>query len=96
MAGNKVLAKPLKLFIAQRARAYFGPSDLQTTREADVNATQNAVNRGRRRDSRNVMPWSFTAIARCCTWTLAAETLKRTVSMPFAWKPDTWYRLKLQ
>lgn len=96
--GNKVLVKTTEgSSLLSRARAYFGPSDfVNYTVEADINATQKRRQQGDggviaqryalvlfgNKQILNLEPWQ-------------PET-ERTVSIPFAWKPDTWYRLKLQ
>ena len=96
--GNKVLAKLTEgSSLLSRARAYMGPSDWSDyTVEADVSATQKRRQQGDagviaqryvltlygNHQLLNLEPWQ-------------PET-KRTMSMPYAWKPDTWYRLKLE
>lgn len=96
--GNKVLAKLTEgSSLLTRSRAYIGPSDWSNyTVEADVNATTKRRQQGDagviaqryvltlygNSQSLHIEPWQ-------------PETV-RTKAMPFAWKPDTWYRLKLQ
>jgi outer membrane protein assembly factor BamB len=96
--GNKVLTKlTTGSSLLTRARAYMGPSDWSNyTVEADVSATQKRRQQGDagviaqryvlslygNSQMLNLEPWQ-------------PETV-RTKTMPFAWKPDTWYRLKLQ
>lgn len=96
--GNKVLAKLTEgSSLLSRSRAYIGPSDWSNyTVEADVSATQKRRQQGDagiiaqryvltlygNSQLLNIEPWQ-------------PETA-RTKSIPFAWKPDTWYRLKLQ
>jgi len=95
--GNKVLVKTTEgSSLLSRARAYLGPSDFSNyTVEADAWATQQRRQQGDagviaqryvltlygNKQILNIEPWQ-------------PETA-RTVSIPFAWKPDTWYRLKL-
>ena len=96
--GNKVLAKLTEgSSLLSRSRAYMGPSDWSNyTIESDVFATTKRRQQGDagviaqryvltlygNSQMLNIEPWQ-------------PET-KRTVSIPYAWKPDTWYRLKLQ
>ncbi|MCU1265844.1 MAG: Pyrrolo-quinoline quinone [Acidobacteria bacterium] len=96
--GNKVLVKTTEgSSLASRARAYFGPSNLADfTIEADVQGTQKRRQQGDagviaqrygltlygNSQSLHIEPWQ-------------PETA-RTVKIPFAWKPDTWYHLKLR
>jgi outer membrane protein assembly factor BamB len=96
--GNKVLAKLTEgSSLLSRSRAYIGPSDWSNyTVEADVSATQKRRQQGDagviaqryvltlygNSQMLNLEPWQ-------------PETV-RTKSIPYAWKPDTWYRLKLQ
>ena len=96
--GNKVLVKTTEgSSLASRARAYFGPSNLSDyTIEADVQGTQKRRQQGDvgviaqryvltlygNSQSLHIEPWQ-------------PETA-RTVKMPFAWKPDAWYHLKLR
>lgn len=98
MNGNKVLAKTIEgSSLLSRARAYFGPSDLSNyTVEADVNATQ----KRRQQGDAGVIAQRYALVIYGNSQMLHLEPwqpeVKRTVTMPFAWKPDTWYRLKLQ
>ena len=96
--GNKVLTKLTEgSSLLSRARAYMGPSDWSNyTVEADVSATQKRRQQGDagviaqryvlslygNKQVLNLEPWQ--------------PEIARTRSVPFAWKPDTWYRLKLQ
>ncbi|HEX5876604.1 MAG TPA: PQQ-binding-like beta-propeller repeat protein [Pyrinomonadaceae bacterium] len=96
--GNKVLAKLTEgSSLLSRSRAYIGPSDWSNyTVEGDVFATTKRRQQGDagiiaqryvltlygNSQLLNIEPWQ-------------PET-ERTKSMAFAWKPDTWYRLKLE
>ena len=96
--GNKVLAKLTEgSSLLSRARAYMGPSDWSNyTVEADIFATQKRRQQGDagviaqrygltlfgNHQLLNIEPWQ--------------PEIKRTVSIPYAWKPDTWYRMKLE
>jgi outer membrane protein assembly factor BamB len=96
--GNKVLAKLTEgSSLLSRARAYMGPSDWSNyTVEADVSATQ----KRRQQGDAGVIAQRYVLTLYGNSQMLHIEPwqpeTKRTVSIPFAWKPDTWYRLKLQ
>jgi hypothetical protein len=96
--GNKVLVKTTEgSSLLSRARAYFGPSDFSNyTVEADVNATQ----KRRQQGDAGVIAQRYVLTLYGNSQMLHIEPWQpetaRTVSMPFAWKPDTWYRMKLQ
>jgi outer membrane protein assembly factor BamB len=96
--GNKVLVKTTEgSSLLSRARAYFGPSDLfNYTVEADVNATQ----KRRQQGDAGVIAQRYALVLYGNSQMLHLEPWQpetaRTATMPFAWKPDTWYRLKLQ
>lgn len=95
---NKVLAKlTTGSSLLTRSRAYIGPSDLSNyTVESDVMATTRRRQQGDagviaqryvltlygNKQTLNIEPWQ-------------PETV-RTKSINYAWKPDTWYRMKLQ
>ena len=96
--GNKVIVKTTEgSSLMSRARAYLGPSDWKNyTVEVDVRAMEKRRQMGEagviaqryglvlfgNAQKLEVGPWQ-------------PETA-RTVSVPFAWKADTWYRMKLQ
>ncbi len=96
--GNKVLVKTTEgSSLLSRARAYFGPSNFSNyTVEADVLATQ----KRRQQGDGGVIAQRYVLTIYGNAQTLHIEPwqpeTKRTVSVPFAWKPDTWYRLKLE
>jgi outer membrane protein assembly factor BamB len=98
MNGNKVLVKTTEgSSLVSRSRAYFGPSDFSNyTIEADVNATQ----KRRQQGDAGVIAQRYVLTLYGNSQMLHLEPwqpeTKRTVTMPFAWKPDTWYRMKLQ
>jgi len=95
--GQKVLQKVPDDTIFKRVRAFIGPATLSDyTFEADVRA-------GTRR--RQVGDIGITAQRYSLVLYGNSQKLKiepwepetaRTVTVPFAWKPDTWYRLKLR
>ncbi|HKG62115.1 MAG TPA: PQQ-binding-like beta-propeller repeat protein [Pyrinomonadaceae bacterium] len=96
--GNKVLTKLTEgSSLLSRARAYMGPSDWSNyTVEADVNATQ----KRRQQGDAGVIAQRYVLTLYGNSQMLHLEPwqpeIQRTKSMPFAWKPDTWYRLKLE
>ena len=96
--GNKVLVKTTEgSSLLSRARAYFGPSDLSNyTVEADVFATQ----KRRQQGDAGVIAQRFVLALYGNSQMLHLEPWQpetaRTVTIPFAWKQDSWYRLKLQ
>ncbi|HEV7746495.1 MAG TPA: PQQ-binding-like beta-propeller repeat protein [Pyrinomonadaceae bacterium] len=96
--GNKVLVKTTEgSSLLSRARAYFGPSDWSNyTVEADINATQ----KRRQQGDGGVIAQRYNLVLYGNSQMLHLEPwqpeIKRTVTVPFAWKPDTWYRMKLQ
>src|SRR5205085_5702440 len=96
--GNKVLTKlTTGSSLLSRARAYMGPSDWSNyTIEADVNATQ----KRRQQGDAGVIAQRYVLTLYGNSQTLHIEPwqpeIARTKKIPFAWKPDTWYRLKLQ
>jgi hypothetical protein len=98
MNGNKVLVKTTEgSSLLSRARAYFGPSDfVNYTVEADINATQ----KRRQQGDGGVIAQRYVLVLYGNSQMLHLEPWQpetaRTVTIPFPWKPDTWYRLKLQ
>lgn len=96
--GNKVLTKLTEgSSLLSRARAYMGPSDWSNyTVEADVSATQ----KRRQQGDAGVIAQRYVLTLYGNSQMLHLEPWQpetaRTKSIPFAWKPDTWYRLKLQ
>jgi outer membrane protein assembly factor BamB len=96
--GNKVLAKLTEgSSLLSRSRAYIGPSDWSNyTVESDVSATT----RRRQQGDAGVIAQRYVLTLYGNSQMLHLEPwqpeTKRTVSIPYAWKPDTWYRLKLE
>ena len=96
--GNKVLAKLTEgSSLLSRARTYMGPSNWSNyTIEADVSATQ----KRRQQGDAGVIAQRYVLSLYGNSQMLHLEPWQpetaRTKSMAFAWKPDTWYRLKLQ
>jgi len=96
--GNKVFVKTTEgSSLLSRARAYFGPSDFSNyTVEGDAFAT---VKRRQQGDA-GVIAQRYVLALYGNSQKLHLEPWQpetaRTVTIPFAWKPDTWYRLKLR
>ena len=96
--GNKVLTKLTEgSSLLSRSRAYMGPSDWSNyTVEADISATQ----KRRQQGDAGVIAQRYVLTLYGNSQMLHLEPWQpetaRTKSMAFAWKPDTWYRLKLQ
>jgi outer membrane protein assembly factor BamB len=96
--NNKVLVKLTEgSSLQSRARAYFGPSDWANyTVESDVLATQ----KRRQQGDAGVIAQRYVLTLYGNSQSLHLEPWQpetaRTVKIPFAWKPDTWYRLKLR
>ncbi len=96
--GNKVLAKLTEgSSLLSRSRAYMGPSDWSNyTVEGDVFATT----KRRQQGDAGVIAQRYVLTLYGNSQMLHLEPWQpetaRTKTLPFAWKPDTWYRLKLQ
>ncbi|HWT01040.1 MAG TPA: PQQ-binding-like beta-propeller repeat protein [Pyrinomonadaceae bacterium] len=96
--GQKVLVKTTEgSSLLSRARAYFGPSDLSNyTVEADIRATE----KRRQTGDAGVIAQRYALVLYGNSQRLHLEPwqpeIARTVTVPFAWKADTWYRVKLQ
>jgi outer membrane protein assembly factor BamB len=96
--GNKVLAKlTTGSSLLSRSRAYLGPSDWSNyTVESDVMATT----KRRQQGDAGVIAQRYVLTLYGNSQMLHLEPWQpetaRTKTMPYAWKPDTWYRLKLQ
>ena len=98
LEGKKVLAKlTTGSSLQSRARAYMGPSDWSNyTIESDV------MGRTKRRQQGDagVIGQRYILTLYGNSQMLHLEPwqpeIARTKSMPFAWKPDTWYHLKLE
>ncbi|HEX8130415.1 MAG TPA: PQQ-binding-like beta-propeller repeat protein, partial [Pyrinomonadaceae bacterium] len=97
MDGGKVLVKTSEgSSLLTRTRAYLGPSDLSNyTIEADVRGTE----RRRQRGDAGVIAQRYALVLYGNSQLLHLEPwqpeVARTVTLPFTWKPDTWYRMKL-
>lgn len=95
--GNKVLVKNPNPPAFKRARSFFSPPDWSNyTTEADVRATEKRRQMG---DAGVVAQrYELTIMGNSQKMELRSWQIeeKRTVRKPFAWKADTWYRLKIQ
>lgn len=98
LEGNRVLVKTTEgSSLLSRARAFMGPSDLHDyTVEADVRATE----RRRTVGDAGVIAQRYALVLYGNSQKLHLEPWQpetaRTVTVPFEWKKDTWYRMKLR
>ena len=95
--GQKVLQKAPDETIFKRIRAFIGPSDWSNyTFEADVRATT----RRRQMGDVGITAQRYSLVLYGISQRLKIESWEpetaRTAALPFAWKADTWYRLKLR
>lgn len=96
--GNKVLVKTTEgSSLLARARAFMGQSDLSDyTVEADVYATEKRRQMGEAGVIAQRYVLSLFGNAQRLDLTPWQPETARVASIPFAWKADTWYRMKLQ
>jgi outer membrane protein assembly factor BamB len=95
--GQKVLQKEPLNTIFQRGRTFIGPTNWSDyTFQADVRAPQ----RRRQMADVGITAQRYSLVLYGTTQQLKIEPwepeTQRTVTVPFPWKPDTWYRLKLR
>ncbi len=95
--GQKVLEKKPLGNIFKRIRTFIGPTDWSNyTFEANVRAPM----RRRRMADLGITVQRYSLVLYGTTQKLKMEPwepeIERTVTVPFEWKPDTWYRLKLR
>jgi outer membrane protein assembly factor BamB len=96
--GKKVFVKLTEgSSLLSRARAYFGPSDLANySIECDVLATQ----KRRQQGDAGVIAQRYALTLYGNSQSLHLEPWQpetaRSVKIPFEWKPDAWYHLKLE
>ncbi len=95
--GEKVLTKEPLNTIFGRARVFIGPTTWSNyTFEADVRAPE----RRRQMADVGITAQRYTLVLYGTTQQLKLEPWEpetaRTVTVPFSWDPDTWYRLKLR
>ena len=95
--GQKVLQKAPDETIFKRIRAFIGPVTWSNYAfEADVRA----ATRRRQMGDVGITAQRYSLVLYGSSQRLKLEPWEpettRTVAVPFAWKPDTWYRLKLR
>ena len=95
--GQKVLQKAPLETIFKRARVFIGPTSWSNyTFEADVRATE----RRRQMGDIGITAQRYSLVLYGNSQRLKLEPWEpetaRTVTVPFAWKPNTWYHLKLR
>jgi hypothetical protein len=95
--GQKVLQKAPDNTIFKRIRAFIGPVDWSNyTFEADVRASMQRRQMG----DVGITAQRYTLVLYGNSQKLKLEPWEpettRTMTVPFAWKPDAWYRLKLR
>jgi outer membrane protein assembly factor BamB len=95
--GQKVLQKAADNTIFKRARVFIGPTDWSNyTFEADVRA----ATARRQMGDVGITVQRYSLVLYGNSQRLKLEPWEpetaRTVTVPFAWKADTWYRLKLR
>ena len=95
--GKKVMAKMPDETLFRRMRVFFGPDDLANyTVEADVRATE----KRRQMGDVGVITQRYALILFGNNQKLELQPWQpettRTVSVPFDWKKDEWYHLKLR
>jgi hypothetical protein len=97
LEGQKVLQKAPDNTIFKRIRAFIGPVDWSNyTFEADVRGTT----RRRQMTDIGITAQRYSLVLYGNSQQLKIEPwepeTKRTAAVPFAWKADTWYHLKLR
>ncbi|HEX4947608.1 MAG TPA: PQQ-binding-like beta-propeller repeat protein [Blastocatellia bacterium] len=97
MDGGKVLVKNPTPPIFQRSRSLYGPASWANyTVEADVRATE----RRRQMGDGGVVAQRYELVMTGSAGNLEIRSWQieptRTVKVPFKWKADTWYRVKLE
>ena len=95
--GQKVLQKAPDESIFQRGRMFIGPVDWSDyTFDADVRV----ATRRRQMGDIGITAQRYSLVLYGNSQELKLEPwepeVKRTVTVPFAWKPDAWYHLKLR
>jgi hypothetical protein len=95
--GQKVLQKAADDSILKRARVFFGSTDMSNyTFEADVRAPE----RRRQMADVGITAQRYSLVLYGTSQQLKLEPWEpetaRTRIVPFTWKPDTWYHLKLR
>jgi outer membrane protein assembly factor BamB len=95
--GQKVLQKAPDATIFKRIRAFIGPVDFSNyTFEADVRGTT----KRRQMTDLGITAQRYSLVLYGNAQQLKIEPwepeVQRSVMVPYAWKPDTWYHLKLR
>jgi hypothetical protein len=95
--GSRALMKRNDIPLTKRGRLFFGPNDAHDyTVEADVIATE----RRRQMGDAGVIAQRYALVLFGNAQKLELHPWQanpaRTVEVPFAWKPETWYRVKLR
>jgi hypothetical protein len=95
--GQKVLQKEPVDTLFKRIRVFMGPTTLSNyTFEGDVRA----ATRRRQQGDVGITVQRYSLVLYGNSQKLKIEPwepeTERTVTVPFEWKPDTWYRLKLR
>jgi outer membrane protein assembly factor BamB len=95
--GQKVLEKAPTNTIFKRIRAFIGPVDWSNY---GFEASVRAATRRRQMGDVGITAQRYSLVLYGTTQKLKLEPwepeTQRTVTLPFTWKPDTWYRLKLR
>ena len=97
LEGNKVLEKVPTDTLFKRMRVFMGPSDWSNyTVQADIRIPE----KRRQMGDAGIIAQRYTLFAFGNNQRLEMNSwqpeVARVASAPFAWKPDTWYRLKLR
>jgi len=95
--GQKVLEKAPNETLFKRMRVFMGPADWSNyTVEADIRINE----KRRQMGDAGIIAQRYTLVAFGNNQRLEMNSWQpetaRAVSAPFAWKPNTWYRLKLR
>jgi outer membrane protein assembly factor BamB len=95
--GQKVLEKAPLDTLFKRMRVFTGPTDWSNyTVEADIRITE----RRRQMGDAGIIAQRYTLVAFGNNQRLEMNSwqpeVERAAAAPFAWKPNTWYRLKLR
>ena len=95
--GNRVFEKPPDNTIFGRARMFLGPTDWSDyTFQADVRAPT----RRRQMADVGITAQTYSLVLYGTTQKLKLEPwepeIERSVTIPFSWEPDTWYRMKVR
>jgi outer membrane protein assembly factor BamB len=97
LEGQKVLEKVPTDTLFKRIRVFMGPADWSNyTVQADIRIPE----KRRQMGDAGIIAQRYTLVAFGNNQRLEMNSwqpeVARAVSAPFAWKPDTWYRLKLR